>query len=102
MSPSHCLETQTATNIKFRFALRFTPIAILAIFQEFLSNSHKNKKPRQSFDYQGFNQIGMTGFEPATTRPQTYRVIRLRYLILNKLYVLFLLRFNSWFKQTSN
>ena len=69
MSPSHCLETQTATNIKFRFALRFTPIAILAIFQEFLSNSYKNKKPRQSFDYQGFNQVGMTGFEPATTRP---------------------------------
>ncbi len=43
----------------------------------------------------------MTGFEPATTRPHTYRVIRLRYLILNKLCVFFLLRFNYWFKQTS-
>ena len=32
-------------------------------------NSYKNKKPRQSFDYQGFNFVGMTGFEPATTRP---------------------------------
>ena len=30
---------------------------------------------------------------------QTYRVIRLRYLILNKLCVFFLLRFNYWFKQ---
>ena len=29
----------------------------------------KNKKPRQSFDYQGFLSVGMTGFEPATTRP---------------------------------
>ena len=32
MSPSHSSETQTATNLKFRLAVWFTPIAFLAIF----------------------------------------------------------------------
>ena len=32
-------------------------------------NAIKNKKHRQSFDYQCFCSVGMTGFEPATTRP---------------------------------
>mgnify|MGYP006897821006 CR=1 FL=1 len=27
------------------------------------------KKPRYSIEYQGFRLVGMTGFEPATTRP---------------------------------
>ena len=30
---------------------------------------YKNKKHRQSSDYQCFLPVGVTGFEPATTRP---------------------------------
>ena len=29
----------------------------------------QKKKPRYSIEYQGFRLVGMTGFEPATTRP---------------------------------
>lgn len=29
----------------------------------------EKKKPRYSTEYQGFRLVGMTGFEPATTRP---------------------------------
>ena len=31
--------------------------------------SDEKKKPRHSTEYQGFRLVGMTGFEPATTRP---------------------------------
>ena len=38
---------------------------------------YKNKKHRQSSDYQCFLPVGVTGFEPATTRPPDFDIYRI-------------------------
>ena len=52
----------------------------------------KRKKHRQSFDYQCFFSVGVTGFEPATTRPPDnycYSTDNADYLLVTYLLLLF-------------
>ena len=48
---------------------------------------------------QMFLFVGMTGFEPATTRPPDSPDIRLRNMIINNLWMFLFLWFNYEFKQ---
>jgi hypothetical protein len=52
----------------------------------------KRKKHRQSSDYQCFSSVGVTGFEPATTRPPDdyyYSTDNADYLLVTYLLLLF-------------
>ena len=51
---------------KFRSIIRY---CVPFLSHRTKSTAAERKKARQSSDYQAFSSVGVTGFEPATTRP---------------------------------
>ena len=51
---------------KFRSIIRY---CVPFLSHRIKSTADERKKARQSSDYQAFSSVGVTGFEPATTRP---------------------------------